>query len=67
MIKNKSVLVTGISGFVGSHLAKYLVAIGASVYGLVRRRRTILNTGELIKKLNYWKAMCVIFPVLLLL
>jgi GDPmannose 4,6-dehydratase len=38
MIKNKSVLVTGISGFVGSHLAKYLVAIGASVYGLVRRR-----------------------------
>jgi len=32
------VLVTGISGFVGSHLAKYLVDQGATVYGLIRRR-----------------------------
>lgn len=34
----KNVLVTGISGFVGSYLAKHLVAQGANVYGLVRRR-----------------------------
>lgn len=36
--KNKSVLITGISGFVGSYLADYLVQQGANVYGLFRRR-----------------------------
>lgn len=36
--KNKNVLVTGISGFVGSYLADYLVQQGANVYGLFRRR-----------------------------
>lgn len=38
MIQNKSVFITGISGFVGSYMAKYLVDMGASVYGLVRRQ-----------------------------
>lgn len=37
-VKNKNVLITGISGFVGSRMAKHLVDHGASVYGLVRRR-----------------------------
>lgn len=37
-IKDKSVLITGISGFVGSKMAKRLVDEGAEVYGLVRRR-----------------------------
>lgn len=37
-LADQRVLVTGISGFVGSHLAKYLVDQGASVYGLIRRR-----------------------------
>ena len=36
--KNKNVLVTGISGFVGSYLADYLVQQEANVYGLFRRR-----------------------------
>jgi GDPmannose 4,6-dehydratase len=36
--KNKNVLITGISGFVGSYLADYLVQQGANVYGLFRRR-----------------------------
>ena len=36
--EGKSVLVTGISGFVGSKMAKRLVDEGASVYGLYRRR-----------------------------
>lgn len=37
-LKDKNVLITGISGFVGSYLAKYLVEQGANVFGLVRRR-----------------------------
>lgn len=34
----KRVFITGVSGFVGSHLAKHLLGLGARVYGLVRRR-----------------------------
>lgn len=37
-LKNKNVFITGISGFVGPHLAKYLLEQGSSVSGLVRRR-----------------------------
>lgn len=35
--EGKRVFITGISGFVGSHLADKLIYIGAEVYGLVRR------------------------------
>lgn len=35
-MKGKNVLITGISGFVGSYLAKHLIERGADVYGLVR-------------------------------
>jgi GDP-mannose 4,6-dehydratase len=38
VVKKKNVFITGISGFVGSHMAKYLLQIGANVYGLVRRQ-----------------------------
>lgn len=34
----KNILITGISGFVGSHLARELIDRSANVYGLVRRR-----------------------------
>lgn len=37
-LKNKNVLITGVSGFVGSHMAKYLLNEGANVFGLDRRR-----------------------------
>jgi GDPmannose 4,6-dehydratase len=36
--KNKNILITGVSGFVGSHMAKHLLNKGANVFGLVRRR-----------------------------
>lgn len=38
MFSNKRILLTGVSGFVGSHLAKYLLDNGNEVYGLLRRR-----------------------------
>lgn len=34
--RDKKVLITGITGFVGSHLAKRLVTLGAQVYGVSR-------------------------------
>lgn len=37
-LKNKNILITGISGFVGSRMASMLVDRGANVYGLLRRR-----------------------------
>jgi GDPmannose 4,6-dehydratase len=37
-LKSKNVFITGISGFVGSNMAKYLLDEGANVFGLVRRR-----------------------------
>jgi GDPmannose 4,6-dehydratase len=37
-LKNKNVFITGISGFVGSHIAKHLLNEGANVSGLVRER-----------------------------
>ena len=36
--ENKNVLITGIGGFVGSYLAKYLLSKGARVFGIERRR-----------------------------
>lgn len=36
--KDKKVLVTGISGFAGSHLTENLLDLGSRVFGIVRRR-----------------------------
>lgn len=46
--KDKRVLITGISGFVGAYLAKELVNRGCEVYGMVRRR----SQKEKIKRLE---------------
>jgi len=37
-LKKRNVLITGISGFVGSNMAKHVLNEGANVFGLVRRR-----------------------------
>jgi len=49
VIKNKSVFITGISGFAGSCMTKYLIDSGASVFGLVRRQAD----GHIPQNLRY--------------
>jgi len=53
-LKNKNVFITGISGFVGSHMAKHLLNEGANVFGLDRRRADG-NIPQNIKQLGIEK------------
>src|SRR4030042_30915 len=48
-LKNKSVFITGISGFVGSYLAKYLLDRDSRVFGLVRGR----SDGNIPQNIRY--------------
>jgi GDPmannose 4,6-dehydratase len=48
-LRNKNIFITGVSGFVGSHMARYLLDEGASVFGLVRRKAD----GSLPQNLRY--------------
>lgn len=52
--KNKNVFVTGCTGFLGNHLVKELVDLGANVTGLVRDAvpQSNLYQGEQYKKVN---------------
>lgn len=49
-IKNKRVLITGISGFAGSYLAEYLLTQGVEVYGLIRKRADGTASKNLVDK-----------------
>lgn len=42
-LKNKKILISGITGFVGVHLASKLTELGADVYGLSRKRNETKN------------------------
>ena len=49
------VLITGITGFVGSHLAEYLLGLGYEVYGIARWRsktENIDNIADRVRLLN---------------
>lgn len=48
--KDKNVLITGITGFVGSYLAKKLINLGANVFGIYRRRSDGLQPKNLVEK-----------------
>ena len=37
-LRNKNIFITGVSGFVGSYMAKHLLNEGANIFGLLRRR-----------------------------
>ena len=54
-LRDTKVLVTGISGFIGSHLARGLVKEGAEVYGLVRSSSDLWRIQDLKSqvKLHY--------------
>ena len=48
----KKVLITGIAGFVGSHLAELLLSKGYEVYGLSRPRSKMDHIESIINKLH---------------
>jgi GDP-4-dehydro-6-deoxy-D-mannose reductase len=52
--KEKRILITGVSGFVGSHLADKLTELGAETYGFVRRHSVpeYQNINHLKNKIN---------------
>lgn len=49
-LKNKNILITGITGFIGMHLAKKLSSMGANVFGTSRTKSTqnIIKTDILV-------------------
>jgi len=50
------VLITGITGFAGSHMADYALAQGAEVFGTVRWRSPIQNIEHILNKINVYDA-----------
>jgi GDPmannose 4,6-dehydratase len=48
--KDKNILITGVSGFAGSYLARYLVERGANVFGLAKRRADGTTPKNLIDR-----------------
>ncbi len=46
-LRNTKVLVTGVSGFIGSHLARRLVREGAEVHGLARAGSNLWRLGDI--------------------
>jgi GDP-4-dehydro-6-deoxy-D-mannose reductase len=51
-MSSKKVLITGIAGFVGSHLAELLLSKGYEVYGLCRPRSKTDHIESIINKLH---------------
>ncbi len=49
--KNK-VLITGINGFVGSHLADYCLMQGDEVHGTIRNRSSLKNVEHILDKIS---------------
>lgn len=50
VFRNKRILITGITGFVGSYLARYLLDQGAQVHGLVRQRADTVLAKNLLER-----------------
>ena len=55
-LKNTPVLITGIAGFIGSHLAKRLIKAGAKVYGLERRGANLWRIKDIKKNISLYHA-----------
>lgn len=48
-----SVVITGITGFLGSHLARYFVAEGYDVYGVKRERSSLDKLKDISSSINF--------------
>lgn len=55
-LHGKRVLVTGITGFIGSHLAERLVAEGARVSAIGRKPATELRALGIVEEIDYYSA-----------
>lgn len=53
-MKDKRVLITGATGFIGSHLVKRLVMVGANVNILVKKEDDCFHIQDILKGLNVW-------------
>ncbi|MBM4140390.1 MAG: SDR family NAD(P)-dependent oxidoreductase [Nitrospira sp.] len=53
-IKDKTVLVTGANGFIGSHLSRMLLYEGAEVHVLLRRDSNILRIQDILENITVW-------------
>lgn len=54
--KNQSVLITGASGFIGSHLARRLVELGGKVHVLIRPQSDLWRIEDLLDKgITVWE------------
>lgn len=65
--RNRDVFITGISGFMGSHLTEKLLSVGARVHGLLRRHAVphYPNIIHLKKKVKLYEGNLVDMPSLL--
>ena len=51
-MQGERVLITGISGFVGSHLAEFLLERGMDIYGTIRWRSKLDNIKHIQNKIE---------------
>jgi GDP-D-mannose dehydratase len=51
-MERERILITGISGFVGSHLAEFLLELGMDVYGTIRWRSKLDNIKHIQDKIG---------------
>ncbi len=56
MKKGKKALITGITGFVGSHMAELLIAEGVDIYGIQRWRSKTENIEHIQNKIKFEEA-----------
>lgn len=53
-LRSKVVLVTGASGFIGSHLTRRLLEEGAEVHVLLRKDTNLFRIQDIVNKLKVW-------------
>jgi len=53
-LKNKRILITGADGFIGSHLAKRLLAEGAEIHAFVLENFSAFRIQDIFDRINLW-------------